>query len=117
MKKFLGGLLCVIAFFVCAEPKEYPLNAIIQVNFEKDVATIEDAFHFLLQKTLYRFIPPPMTDPASVVMIQPISVKHRELGPMPLHRILSTLVGTDYQVVLNPDTREITVRAAPGEGD
>lgn len=114
----LGILLAVFALEVQADylllqgdPKkgEYPLNTVLQVKFQKDVATVQDAFIFLLQNTPYRFVSPPVTDPASVVMIQPIAEGYREMGPLPLHRILSLLVGVDYQVVLNPETKEISV--------
>lgn len=93
------------------DPKEgeYPLNTVLQVKFQQDVATVKDAFVFLLHNTAYRFRPPPETDPASVAMIQPIEKRFREMGPMPLYRILSKLVGVDFQVVLNPATKEITV--------
>lgn len=119
--RFLGMGFFVTLFSVTAladyllihgDPKkgEYPLNAVLQVKLQKDVATVQDALIFLLQNTPYRFVPPPVTDPASVIMIQPIAEGYREMDPMPLHRILSLLVGRDAEVVLNPETNEITVR-------
>jgi len=92
-----------------------PLQTMVQIHFPAPhISTVGDAVHYLLRHSGYQLAAPESTDPAMAVLLNQLLPKvHRQLGPMTLQTMLSTLSGSAYRVVVDPLNRLIAFDLAP----
>jgi conjugative transfer region protein (TIGR03748 family) len=94
-----------------------PLEAIVQISLPRTgVATVGDAVAYVLMRTGYRLGPQQQTDlQANAVLSMPLPEVHRELGPYSVRTSLSVLLGTPFELSVDPAQRLVSYRskAAP----
>jgi len=85
------------------EAQADPLQSTITVQFPDRVRTVGDAVKHVLRQSGYRLSGSEATGPASAyLMVLPLPAVHRSIGPMPLKRVLETLVGSAFRLVEDP---------------
>ena len=85
------------------EAQRDPLRATVTLSFPKGVKTVGQALQVALRDSGYRLAPSAAADPArETVLALPLPAVHRELGPMVLRSVLTTLVGPAYRLVEDP---------------
>ncbi len=91
-----------------------PLLAVIDVRLPPDVATVEQAVHYLLSRSGFNLLPPsPNDQPVNYLLNQPLSAVHRHLGPVSLREALLTLGGKAFQVNVDYVYRKVSYRVSP----
>ena len=85
------------------EAQRDPLQATVTLSFPRGVKTVGQALQVALRDSGYRLAPSAAADPArETVLALPLPAVHRELGPMVLRSVLTTLVGPAYRLVEDP---------------
>jgi type IV pili sensor histidine kinase/response regulator len=85
------------------EAQRDPLHATVTLSFPKGIKTVGQALQAALRDSGYRLAPSAAADPArEAVLALPLPTVHRELGPMVLRSVLTTLVGPAYRLVEDP---------------
>ncbi|MFM8330829.1 MAG: integrating conjugative element protein pill, pfgi-1 [Candidatus Methylumidiphilus sp.] len=91
-----------------------PLLAVIDVRLPPDVATVEQAIHYLLNRSGFNLLPPdPGDQPVSYLLNQPLPEVHRHLGPVSLREALLTLGGKAFQVNVDYVYRKVSYQVSP----
>ncbi len=109
-----GGRYTVVAPVATAAQAD-PLQTMVTIRFpEPNITTVGDAIRYLLRHSGYHLAESDSADPAMAALLDHILPKvHRHLGLMTLQNMLATLVGTVYQVVVDPVNRLIAFDLAP----
>ena len=90
------------------DSQKNPLKTMVKIRFPKQITKVGQAVDYLLKRSGYRLTPVQLADPAQRILLQlPLPEIHRDLGPMPLYRALSTLAGEPYLLVFDPVHRLI----------
>lgn len=85
------------------DSQKNPLKTLVKIRFPGQIAKVGQAINYLLKRSGYRLTPIQRADPAQRILLQlPLPEIHRDLGPMPLYRALSTLSGEPYLLVIDP---------------
>ena len=80
-----------------------PLKTLVKIRFPHQIRKVGQAINYLLKRSGYRLTPVQISDPAQRILLQlPLPEIHRDIGPMPLYKALSTLAGEPYLLVVDP---------------
>jgi len=92
-----------------------PLQTLLAIRFPKPhITTVGDAMQYLLRHSGYRLADFKAADPAMARLLNHRLPKiHRQLGPMPVQTMLSTLPGSAYQIVVDPADRLVAFDLTP----
>jgi type IV pili sensor histidine kinase/response regulator len=94
-----------------AEPTEAQtdlLGMTVTVHFPAQIQTVGEAVGHLLRRSGYRLAETEALAPeAKEFLALPLPAVHRQLGPMPLRRVLETLAGATFHLVQDPVHRLI----------
>jgi conjugative transfer region protein (TIGR03748 family) len=83
------------------------LQVIIEVTLPEEVGDIQSAVDYLLLRSGYQFTSLPQVYEVQQLLLKPIPVVHRHLGPMTLESALQTLAGTPFQLTVDPVHRQV----------
>jgi type IV pili sensor histidine kinase/response regulator len=86
------------------------LRAVVSVHFpRREVQTVGEALHHLLQPSGFRLADAYASDPAMQTLLrQPLPEVQRQLGPCSLQAALTTLAGPVYRLVVDPPHRLVS---------
>ncbi len=92
-----------------------PLQTMVAIRFpEPHITTVGDAMQYLLRHSGYHLAEAKAADPTMARLLNHLLPKvHRQLGPMSLQTVLSTLAGSAYQIVVDPVNRLIAFDLTP----
>jgi len=92
-----------------------PLQTLVAIRFPKPhISTVGEAMQYLLRQSGYNLAKPKAADPTMGRLLNHLLPKvHRQLGPMSLQTMLSTLAGSAYQIVVDPVNRLIAFDLTP----
>lgn len=104
------GRYLTVAPIPTAEQLE-PLSVIVNVRFPRSVHTVGGALQHLLPPSGYQLADTRHADPQlAVLMTRPLPEVHRQIGPMPLQKALTTLAGDGWQLEVDPVYRLVSFR-------
>jgi len=92
-----------------------PLQTMVAIRFPKPhISTVGEAMQYLLRQSGYNLAKPKAADPTMGKLLNHLLPKvHRQLGPMSLQTMLSTLASSAYQIVVDPVDRLIAFDLTP----
>jgi len=91
-----------------------PLLAVIDVHVPPDMATVEEAAHYLLRRSGFTLLPADPGDyPVACLLSQPLPDIHRHLGPVSLRDALLTLGGKAFLVNVDYVYRKVGYQVSP----
>ena len=91
-----------------------PLLAVIDVHVPPDMATVEEAAHYLLRRSGFTLLPADPGDyPVAHLLGQPLPDIHRHLGPVSLRDALLTLGGKAFLVNVDYVYRKVGYQVSP----
>ncbi|RMX08156.1 hypothetical protein D8I35_03300 [Corticibacter populi] len=83
-----------------------PLQAVVQITYPRDVRTIEAALDYTLMRSGYSLALPTTVEQQRFRGL-PLPESQRTLGPYTVEQILHTLLGTEWQLVINAPQRVV----------
>lgn len=90
------------------------LSQSIQIRFTRNIQTVGDAINYLLRFSGYALVAESQRTPAlKVMLIKPLPVIDRELGPMTLSNALITLSGPAFYLSQDPVNRVVDLKLKP----
>lgn len=91
-----------------------PLSAIIRVNFFTAVRTVGDAINEVLRYSGYSLVESEKQSPElRNTLKKSLPFVHCDLGPLPLRQALITLMGTPYDLQVDPLNRTLNFTLKP----
>ncbi len=91
------------------------LSQSIQLRFTRNIQTVGDAIHTLLQLSGYTLVPKSQQSTALKIMLSnPLPVIDRELGPIKLRDGLTILAGPAFYLAEDPVNRTVNFKLRPG---
>ncbi|WP_232199237.1 hypothetical protein [Thioalkalivibrio sp. ALE20] len=86
-----------------------PLQVKVKVSIPSSAEHVGGALKHVLARSGYRLQDVNDADPAMrVLLTRPLPQVHRELGPMSLEQVLTTLAGDPWRLVVDPTSRLVT---------
>jgi type IV pili sensor histidine kinase/response regulator len=98
---------------VPTEPQQQLLQVIIHVTLPEDLQTIRSAVDYLLPRSGYQLVTSTADRDVQQLLAKPLPAVHRQLGPMTLQNALAVLVGSAFQLNIDPVHRTISYQLAP----
>jgi len=93
--------------------QQNPLRVVIDTRLPQEVVTVEDAIHFLLERSGYHLADNRvLTREAQILMNHELPMVQRKIGPMTLDRALGLLGGDAFELVVDPINRKIAYVAS-----
>ena len=98
---------------VPTEPQQQLLQVIIHVTLPEDLQTIRSAVEYLLPRSGYQLVTSTADRDVQQLLAKPLPAVHRQLGPMTLQNALAVLVGSAFQLQIDPVHRTVSYQLAP----
>jgi type IV pili sensor histidine kinase/response regulator len=92
-----------------ADAQSNPLDAVVVINFPRtQVSSVGDAVAYLLLRTGYRLTDPDQLGPeVKDILALSLPEVHRRVGPYSVRAALQVLIGTPFQLSIDPMRRQI----------
>lgn len=93
----------------------YLMSQVVQVRFPQNIQAIGVAINYLLRFSGYSLVSEKkMQKPMRLMLLKPLPVIDRDLGPMTLKDALTVLAGESFKLKIDPLNREIAFELNPG---
>ncbi len=97
-----------------AKPLDMGLSQVVQVKIPNNIQTIGDALSMVLRGTGYQLLAYEDSDRQIQSLYSlPLPDEDRDLNPMALQDLLSSISGDEYQIIVDPVNRLISFRLSP----
>lgn len=97
-----------------------PLKVVVKTRIPQSVTTVREAVQFLLARSGYSLAGNDVLSNEALSLLElPLPQVHRNIGPMTLDKVLHTLSGESFELVVDPVHRkiayELSAKLARGE--